>query len=68
MSPVFKSTLNIENVMNDNEGNQLISWYQSLETPGGVYTVILWIGYLNSALNPLLYVLILRVTIKILKV
>ena len=41
--------------------------YQSLETPGEVYTVILWVGYLNSALNPLLYVLLLRVDIKIVK-
>ena len=48
--------------------NMEINYHQSLETPSGVYTVVLWIGYLNSALNPLLYVLILRVDIKILKV
>ena len=38
-----------------------------MPTPAEVYTVILWIGYLNSALNPLLYVLLLRVDLHILK-
>ena len=34
---------------------------QDWETPGTLYTVVLWTGYANSALNPLLYVLHLQV-------
>ena len=32
-----------------------------IETPRPLYTIILWIGYTNSTLNPLLYVLHLQV-------
>ena len=33
---------------------------KDLHTPSHVYMTILWIGYLNSAINPIMYVLHLQ--------